>query len=267
MSGRTARTLPYRAWGFFLGALRGDLGYLPKLLDGFAEAFRNSERDPDIYVPFVNGVAGDKLREAVKDYTENEAWRFGHLMANAVELTGRSNTREPPGPDKGVVSVAYFEDAPDKRYLGNGAVNWVLSSGFDVPFLVSPADADRESRENRGIVRTLRPMAAQSIRFFKAGARRWRVTFKEGDEAIREDWKLQLRVGSAPIVPGGPVAEGNKWAGLRVFENNRGEKKVGSIEVDSADFIDVDIMHVEANITAENATSVKDWAYMITAFR
>jgi hypothetical protein len=193
-------------------------------------------------------------------------------MANAVELTGRSNTREAPGPVVGAVSVAYFEKKPIlgriTSYVGNGAVDWVVSSDFGVEFEASPGAADTAARDTPGIVRALRPMAAQSIRFFKAGATRWRVALKQGDAAIRQDWKLQLRVGSAPIVPSADgAAEGNKWTGLGVSEANGGETKVGSIEVDSADYIDVDIMHVETNITAANATVAKDWAYLVTAFR
>ena len=76
--------------------------------------------------------------------------------------------------------------------------------------------------------------------------------------ATRQDWKLQIRVGSAPIVPGGPVAEGNKWVGL--LEVVKG----GAIVADSAEFIDVDIMHTETDCTSVNATTEKDWSYFIT---
>jgi hypothetical protein len=55
--------------------------------------------------------------------------------------------------------------------------------------------------------------------------------------------------------------EGNKWTGLSV-----GDAKDGVIEFVSTDYIDVDIMHVETNITDANSTLEKDWAYSITAY-
>jgi len=246
------RGLPYRAWGFFLGGLRGDLGYLPLLLERFSAAFPDN-------VPFSNETAATALRESLRAYTGNPNWRIGHFMANAVELTGRSNSIESVLPDgENGATVAYSEQGV-RRYLGNGAVNWGLRPVFGLPFLVSPDIANMSFPDAAGIVRALRPMAAQSIRFMIAGARRWRVECT--DPVTKNDWRLQIRVGSAPIVPGGVEMEVNKWTGLSV-----GDAKDGVIEFVSTDYIDVDIMHVETNITDANSTLEKDWAYSITAY-